>query len=254
MKFGADLKNSIVPEWEHGYISYDELKRLIKELTSLEGSAKESAQEDFFMMLEDELEKVNRFYLEKIGEFDVELRKLESRPRSDSNSALAASASTNENMVALHAQIGQLQAFVWLNTQGFEKIMKKYDKFMGLRHTDGAKAPDFEARLRGEVFKSERLDACLEKFKATRSSLSSDVGALEMKLISGSANKPLAEEISARLEARDKQSAAAAPAKASRKRVRFAKACEDTKGEHWRDAEEGLGLVQAQHTRGGRGA
>ena len=199
MKFGADLKNSIVPEWEHGYISYDELKRLIKELTSLEGSAKESAQEDFFMMLEDELEKVNRFYLEKIGEFDVELRKLESRPRSDSNSALAASASTNENMVALHAQIGQLQAFVWLNTQGFEKIMKKYDKFMGLRHTDGAKAPDFEARLRGEVFKSERLDACLEKFKATRSSLSSDVGALEMKLISGSANKPLAEEISARL-------------------------------------------------------
>ena len=86
-----------------------------------------------------------------------------------------------------------------LNTQGFEKIMKKYDKFMGLRHTPGAKSPDFEARLRGEVFKSERLDACLEKFKATRSQLSSDVGALEMKLISGSANKPLAEEISARL-------------------------------------------------------
>ena len=87
MKFGADLKNSIVPEWEHGYISYDELKRLIKELTSLEGSAKESAQEDFFMMLEDELEKVNRFYLEKIGEFDVELRKLESRPRAGSRQA-----------------------------------------------------------------------------------------------------------------------------------------------------------------------
>ncbi|KAH8070136.1 hypothetical protein JL721_5360 [Aureococcus anophagefferens] len=120
MKFGADLKNSIVPEWQHGYIAYDELKRLIKELSSLEGGAKESAEEDFFMMLEDELEKVNRFYLEKIQEFDGELR-------------------------------------------------------------------------------SERLDACLEKFKATRSQLSSDVGALEMKLISGSANKPLAEEISARL-------------------------------------------------------
>ena len=199
MKFGADLKNSIVPEWQHGYIAYDELKRLIKELSSLEGGAKESAEEDFFMMLEDELEKVNRFYLEKIQEFDGELRALEGRPRSDSNSALAAGGVPSDRMVALHAQIGQLQAFVWLNTQGFEKIMKKYDKFMGLRHTPGAKSPDFEARLRGEVFKSERLDACLEKFKATRSQLSSDVGALEMKLISGSANKPLAEEISARL-------------------------------------------------------
>ncbi|KAH8081591.1 hypothetical protein JL720_8711 [Aureococcus anophagefferens] len=199
MKFGADLKNSIVPEWQHGYIAYDELKRLIKELSSLEGGAKESAEEDFFMMLEDELEKVNRFYLEKIQEFDGELKVLEGRPRSDSNSALAAGGVPSDRMVALHAQIGQLQAFVWLNTQGFEKIMKKYDKFMGLRHTPGAKSPDFEARLRGEVFKSERLDACLEKFKATRSQLSSDVGALEMKLISGSANKPLAEEISARL-------------------------------------------------------
>jgi ribose-phosphate pyrophosphokinase len=199
MKFGADLKNSIVPEWQHGYIAYDELKRLIKELSSLEGCAKESAEEDFFMMLEDELEKVNRFYLEKIQEFDGELKVLEGRPRSDSNSALAAGGVPSDRMVALHAQIGQLQAFVWLNTQGFEKIMKKYDKFMGLRHTPGAKSPDFEARLRGEVFKSERLDACLEKFKATRSQLSSDVGALEMKLISGSANKPLAEEISARL-------------------------------------------------------
>ncbi|KAK7235699.1 ribose phosphate diphosphokinase [Aureococcus anophagefferens] len=146
MKFGADLKNSIVPEWQHGYIAYDELKRLIKELSSLEGGAKESAEEDFFMMLEDELEKVNRFYLEKIQEFDGELRALEGRPRSDSNSARGG----------------------------------------------GRAAP-------GEVFKSERLDACLEKFKATRSQLSSDVGALEMKLISGSANKPLAEEISARL-------------------------------------------------------
>ena len=45
----------------------------------------------------------------------------------------------------------RLQAFVWLNTQGFEKIMKKFDKFSGKRHTPGAKAPDFEARLRGGV-------------------------------------------------------------------------------------------------------
>lgn len=99
----------------------------------------------------------------------------------------------------LHSKIGQLQAFVWLNTQGFEKIMKKYDKFTGLRHTSKAKTPDFEARLRNEAFKSDRLESCLERFKMLRSHLNQDSGNLELKLISGSANKPLAEEISARL-------------------------------------------------------
>lgn len=197
MKFGADLKNSIVPEWEHGYIDYDALKKAIKSFSP--PAANEALELEFFDRLESELEKVNRFYLEKIREFDGALAAMEGRPRSDSRDALGARTTENERMVSLHAQIGQLQAFVWLNTQGFEKIMKKYDKFMGHRHTPGAKAPAFEARLRNEVFKSERLDTCLEKFKLTRSSLSNNTGHLEMKLISGSANKPLAEEIAARL-------------------------------------------------------
>lgn len=49
MKFGQDLKNNIVPEWEHGYIAYgasatvppltetatpDQLKALIKKFSS----------------------------------------------------------------------------------------------------------------------------------------------------------------------------------------------------------------------------
>ena len=71
---------------------------------------------------------------------------------------------------------------------------------MGFRHTPDAKAPAFEARLRHEAFKSERLDACLEKFKETRKAVGDGPGNhLEMKIISGTANKALAEEISARL-------------------------------------------------------
>jgi len=115
-------------------------------------------------------------------------------------SSLALSEPTEqERMIKLHAQIGQLQASVWLNTQGFEKIMKKYDKFMGLRHTDKAKTPEFESRLRNEAFKSDRLETILERFKLMRTRMNTEQGRVELKLISGSANKPLAEEIAARL-------------------------------------------------------
>ena len=202
MKFGADLKNSVVPEWAPGYIAYDALKAQIKAISGAEADERDALEETFFATLEEELEKVNRFYLQKIGEFDAALAALEARkPRSASGDALGTPATSDHrrNAINLHAQIGQLQAFVWLNTQGFEKIVKKYDKFSGLRHTPQAKAPDFEARLRGEVFKSERLDACLERFKMARVVDSETPHHLEMKLVSGSANKPLAEEIAARL-------------------------------------------------------
>lgn len=202
MKFGADLKSSVVPEWAPGYIAYDALKAQIKAISGAEADERDALEETFFATLEEELEKVNRFYLQKIGEFDAALAALEARkPRSASGDALGTPATSDHrrNAINLHAQIGQLQAFVWLNTQGFEKIVKKYDKFSGLRHTPQAKAPDFEARLRGEVFKSERLDACLERFKMARVVDSETPHHLEMKLVSGSANKPLAEEIAARL-------------------------------------------------------
>ena len=154
MKFGADLKNSVVPEWAPGYIAYDALKAQIKAISGAEADERDALEETFFATLEEELEKVNRFYLQKIGEFDAALAALEARkPRSASGDALGTPATSDHrrNAINLHAQIGQLQAFVWLNTQGFEKIVKKYDKFSGLRHTPQAKAPDFEARLRGEV-------------------------------------------------------------------------------------------------------
>jgi len=217
MKFGQDLKTNVVAEWEHGYIAYDTLKHLIKDLTKLEDQAQREAEVDeLWMLLESELEKVNRFYLEKVNEFECELESLEATrveskeksipvasPRTSltggGDGAPLSSAALNESMVRLHARIGQLQAFVWLNTQGFEKIMKKYDKFMGLRHTPDAKSPDFEARLTNEVFKSCRLENVLEKFKLARSRINEELGHIDIKLIAGSANRPLAEEVAARL-------------------------------------------------------
>jgi len=235
MKFGQDLKANIVPEWAAGYIQYDKLKELIRRLSdeATPAEQREKVEEDFFLLLEEELEKVNSFYLKKVNDFEAELEDYDASQKqqqrqvqggttveeedddddgSDDDEDDDAETTTpssrrepqqpravEQNLARLHAEIGQLQAFVWLNTQGFEKIMKKYDKFQNLRHTAKAKTPDFEARLRNEAFKNDRLETVLERFKLLRSRLNAERGAVELKLISGSANKPLAEEVAARL-------------------------------------------------------
>ena len=237
MKFGQDLKANVVPEWAEGYIEYDSLKSLIRKISGAQTTTlKETLEEDFFLLLEKELEKVNKFYLKKVDDFEAALVATDQAAKSttptkrgttveeeddDDNSDddddddedtvtateqpptsafVAMETATQERSLGrVHAEIGQLQAFVWLNTQGFEKIMKKYDKFTGLRHTDAAKTPAFETRLRNEAFKSDRLDAVLERFKLLRNRLNAERGAVELKLISGSANKQLAEEVAARL-------------------------------------------------------
>ena len=57
MKFGADLKNSVVPEWAPGYIAYDALKAQIKAISGAEADERDALEETFFATLEEELEK-----------------------------------------------------------------------------------------------------------------------------------------------------------------------------------------------------
>ena len=54
--------------------------------------------------------------------------------------------------------LGRLQTFVWINTKGFQKIMKKYDKRQQLRGTGNELGPDFEKRLEKEAFCSGKLE------------------------------------------------------------------------------------------------
>ena len=84
--------------------------------------------------------------------------------------------------------------------------MKKYDKHMNYRGTKDQKSPEFDTRLDSEPFKNSRLDAVLEMYRSVRSSMvvvsgggGGTGGRMEMKLIAGSANRALAEELAARL-------------------------------------------------------
>ena len=109
MKFGKDLIANMIPEWETYYIDYRKLKNTLKRIAKSdkfdsddEAEAAEAAaagapadvpppppvdapaaatdddptEEDFFMELEDELAKVNTFFLDTVGELERALRKL----------------------------------------------------------------------------------------------------------------------------------------------------------------------------------
>lgn len=72
MKFGQHLRESIQPEWSFNYISYDELKDVLK--TRTDANIWSETDEGYFVeLLERELEKVYSFQNVKIGEVQRKL-------------------------------------------------------------------------------------------------------------------------------------------------------------------------------------
>lgn len=227
MKFGRDLESSMVKEWKDGYCDYNALKLILKSITGPEGASGDHS--GFFLRLEEELQKVNQFYLQKLNEVENKLQPTEqppqltatssnsppSSPQKPSSPGAAAAGRgspmpparggiTEGELLKVYRNLGQLQSFVWLNQQAFSKIMKKYDKHCQIRNTETAKSAAFDTRLELEPFKNKRLDALLELYRTLRGSAHSLAGyrsssGMEIRLISGTANRPLSEELAARL-------------------------------------------------------
>lgn len=90
MKFGKSLSNQIeetLPEWRDKFLKYKELKKQLKlvepvgdvdrprKRLRIDGGCGGSREEiDFIMMLEDEMEKFNGFFLEKEEEYIIRLK------------------------------------------------------------------------------------------------------------------------------------------------------------------------------------
>jgi len=222
MKFGKDLEQYKSPGWEDNYLDYKGLKTILKKLE--DGASREEVDAEFFQALEEDLEKVNRAFLERCREVEEALEKSSGSGRGFSGSAEtptkegelaqdpeARAAMERERVIAQqeaerqffdsYRTLGRLQTFVWINTKGFQKIMKKYDKRQQLRGTGDELGPDFEKRLEKEAFCSGKLEVLMELFKARRPTtiLSTPSGRPAIQLISGNGNPELSEEISARL-------------------------------------------------------
>ena len=201
MKFGKDLQQYRAPGWEDDYIDYKELKLILKRLED-DDATKDEVDAEFFQALEDNLEKVNRAFLEKCQHLEAVLdqtpvgrerwsaKEPSSRasggsggpgtPRHPGTPASLASLSlgphssgaadrsgggvpspkparlkatllgdgregdaaaaaaeieaklAEREFYEAYRMLGRLQTYVWINTKGFQKIMKKYDKRMEL--------------------------------------------------------------------------------------------------------------------------
>jgi len=128
VKFGKELEHSYVPEWQPYYCSYSRLRVWIDEMESNateEGATKfRAASQSFFEELKLNLARVDAFYAtqEKKAQRDYE--------------RLCTSFTGGEDQVAeiveLQERLVKLTDFGSMNTEGFRKIAKKFDKKVGV--------------------------------------------------------------------------------------------------------------------------
>ncbi|KAI9733979.1 MAG: vacuolar transporter chaperone [Cirrosporium novae-zelandiae] len=181
MKFGQQLRTSLIRDYYYYYIAYDDLKDALKKpykVPSTPGRSSperepwtEADEESFVAQLEDELEKVYTFQKVKNGEILRRLRnsgeevnhvisKLEGQPPRGTG---ADDAPTVDDFLLLEADLSDIIAdvhdlakFTQLNYTGFQKIIKKHDK-LTLWHLK----PVFAARLNAKPFFKDNYDATI---------------------------------------------------------------------------------------------
>ncbi len=156
MKFGEQLRTSIIRDYEWYYISYDELKEQLKTNWEIEpskshhkGKRREWTEDDerkFIDCLDRELDKVyikqqvkaieiNRRIASSEKEVSDVVARLDSRgPVGRDGADANDDAPTEEEFMLLEADLSDIIAdvhdlakFVQLNYTGFQKIIKKHD-------------------------------------------------------------------------------------------------------------------------------
>ncbi|KAK0748269.1 VTC domain-containing protein [Apiosordaria backusii] len=184
MKFGEQLRSSVIREYQWYYIDYDGLKADLKRPSgsapavtddstrSSKQSRREWTEDDesrFISKLEAELEKVHTKQQVKAMEISRRIAVAEREVRDVVNRlnerGLSPDGPSEEEFMLLEeelsdiiADVHDLAKFVQLNYTGFYKIIKKHDKLTGWHLK-----PVFETRLKAKPFYKENYDASVVK-------------------------------------------------------------------------------------------
>ncbi|KAG8352988.1 Vacuolar transporter chaperone 4 [Fusarium venenatum] len=175
MKFGEQLRSSVIHEYQWYYIDYDGLKDELKRSTGpIKGAAKgpewtEDDETRFVAKLEIELEKVHTKQKVKAMEISrriaVSEREVKEVVNRLNERGLGENGPTEEEFMLLEedlsdiiADVHDLAKFVQLNYTGFYKIIKKHDKMTGWYLK-----PVFDSRLKAKPFYEENYDASVIK-------------------------------------------------------------------------------------------
>ncbi|KAI8149978.1 VTC domain-containing protein [Fennellomyces sp. T-0311] len=155
MKFGDNLNEQVFGPWRHYYIQYDYLKYELKKRQLSDAGWTGQDEQDFIRILEAELDKVYDFVTAKLAEVEARVTYCE---RTLHINAASKSASSQRQMVddtlteALF-DINDLAKFTRLNYTGFQKILKKHDKWTGINLHQG-----FIPKMRAKPLDKQRFD------------------------------------------------------------------------------------------------
>lgn len=184
MKFGEQLRSSVIREYQWYYIDYDGLKADLKHpsgdvVAAAPGTAKngkpprrewtEDDESRFVSKLESELEKVHTKQQVKAMEISRRIAVSEREVRDVVNRlnerSLGSDGPSEEEFMLLEedlsdiiADVHDLAKFVQLNYTGFYKIIKKHDKLTGWHLK-----PVFDTRLKARPFYKENYDDSVVK-------------------------------------------------------------------------------------------
>ncbi|RMY84369.1 hypothetical protein D0861_06987 [Hortaea werneckii] len=179
MRFGQQLRSSLIKDWYYYYIDYEGLKKSLQpvpENTNASAARKKSSQgwseEDeqrFVNHLEEELDKVFTFQrvksqeiIRRINASEKEVNEVIARSQAagQGDERAKANAPTEEEFSLLEedlsdiiADVHDLAKFTQLNYTGFQKIIKKHDK-----QTNWHLKPVFAARLNARPFFKDDYD------------------------------------------------------------------------------------------------
>lgn len=166
MKFGEHLKSSLIIGYNFYYISYDELKKELKNGLKANNNCWDSQLEEAFLVsLEAELDKVYTFQKVKSGEISRRIKMAETSVSSVISAIATADPPVEEEFGDLEeelsdiiADVHDLAKFTRLNYTGFQKIIKKHDK-----QTSWHLKPVFQVRLDAKPFYKDNYDALVVK-------------------------------------------------------------------------------------------
>ncbi|KAM3414211.1 hypothetical protein BST61_g10869 [Cercospora zeina] len=180
MRFGQQLRSSLIKDWFYYYIQYDDLKKSLRtdlEHTPLvqqgnQNKKKPWSEEDerrFVNQLEQELDKV--FTFQKVKSQEI-IRRIKASEKEVNEVIARAEAAKNgddrakqnapsedefllleEDLSDIIADVHDLAKFTQLNYTGFQKIIKKHDKA-----THWHLKPVFAARLNARPFFKDDYD------------------------------------------------------------------------------------------------
>ncbi|KAF8002794.1 hypothetical protein HF325_002039 [Metschnikowia pulcherrima] len=160
MLFESKLGREIYEPWKDYYLSYNKLKKLLKEEVIIKNAWTEKDEQNFVSALDSDLEKVYTFQINTYDDLNEQLNELQAQTESVSANFDVLKFTASLELVLNLTQ--ELNHFQRLNYTGFTKIVKKHDRL----HPAYSVKPLLNVRLKTLPFHSEDYSPLLFKISA----------------------------------------------------------------------------------------